>query len=87
MYKSVAALARLDSTSAFAPTPTFTRQSADVFIGRADWSNAAEIGWSMGGEGYTCNIEPKVDEDPRKTIHQGESFEEHMKNHAADGGF
>lgn len=48
---------------------------------KPDWQTAAELGWSMGGEDYTRNVQPKEDpDDPRKTIHQGESFEEYMKN-------
>lgn len=85
-YKFVAALALLASASAFAPAPAFTRQSTAAFNGKADWENASELGWSMGGEDYTRDVKPKVDEDPRKSIHQGESFEEYMKNRAAQGG-
>jgi hypothetical protein len=48
--------------------------------GKPDWEAAAELGWSMGGQDYTREVKPKVDEDPRKTIHQGESFEEYMKS-------
>lgn len=87
-YKLVAALALIASASAFAPSPAFTRQSTAVYNGKADWGNAAELGWSMGGEDYTRDVTPKEDkDDPRKSIHQGESFEEYMKNRAAGGGF
>eukprot|EP00546_Thalassionema_frauenfeldii_P021107 CAMPEP_0178894702 /NCGR_PEP_ID=MMETSP0786-20121207/166_1 /TAXON_ID=186022 /ORGANISM="Thalassionema frauenfeldii, Strain CCMP 1798" /LENGTH=71 /DNA_ID=CAMNT_0020564827 /DNA_START=143 /DNA_END=358 /DNA_ORIENTATION=- len=50
----------------------------------SDGSQAQEMGWSMGGEAHTRDPAPQVDEDDgRKTIHEGESFEEYMKARAA----
>mmetsp|Transcript_100234 Transcript_100234/g.139306 ORF Transcript_100234/g.139306 Transcript_100234/m.139306 type:complete len:88 (-) Transcript_100234:52-315(-) len=85
MYKLVAALALLATTSAFAPAPAF-RKSTAVFNGKAEWENAAELGWSMGGEDYTRDVQPQEHEDSRKSIHEGESFEEYMRNRQAQGG-
>ena len=41
------------------------------------------MGWSMGGEAHTRDPKPVVSDDPRKTIPEGESFEEYMKRRAA----
>merc|ERR1719343_543112 len=43
-------------------------------------AQALEMGWSMGGQAHTKDPTPVVDADPRKTIPQGESFEEYMKS-------
>jgi len=48
-------------------------------------AEALEMGWSMGGQAHTKDPTPQVNEDPRKTIPQGESFEEYMKNRQAMG--
>ena len=69
----------LASASAFAPAPAF-RPSTAVFNQKADWEKAAELGWSMGGEDYTRDVKPQVNEDPRKSIAKGESFEEYMRS-------
>jgi hypothetical protein len=71
--------ALISSVSAFAPAVQ-TKFSTQVFQEKPDWEKAAELGWSTGGEDYTRDVKPQVNEDPRKTIHQGESFEEYMKN-------
>ena len=54
--------------------------NTQLFQEKPDWEKAAELGWSTGGEDYTRDVKPQVNEDPRKTIHEGESFEEYMKN-------
>merc|ERR1719159_1794445 len=36
----------------------------------------------MGGEAHTRDPTPQDNEDPRKTIPEGESFEEYMKRRA-----
>jgi hypothetical protein len=76
--KFVFLAALVASASAFAPVakPAFSTKLANE---KADWSKAAELGWSMGGEDYTREVKPHVDEDPRKTIHEAPSFEEYMK--------
>ena len=56
------------------------KMSTQLFQEKPDWEKAAELGWSTGGEDYTRDVKPQVNEDPRKTIPQGESFEEYMKN-------
>merc|ERR1711920_230898 len=43
-------------------------------------AQALEMGWSMGGQAHTKDPTPVVDADPRKTIPQGESFEEYLKS-------
>ena len=48
-----------------------------------DDQQALEMGWSMGGQAHTKDPTPQENEDPRKTIPQGESFEEYMKSRAA----
>ena len=42
------------------------------------------MGWSMGGKAHTKDPTPVVSDDPRKTIPEGESFEEYMKRRAAE---
>eukprot|EP00538_Stauroneis_constricta_P003087 CAMPEP_0119545752 /NCGR_PEP_ID=MMETSP1352-20130426/415_1 /TAXON_ID=265584 /ORGANISM="Stauroneis constricta, Strain CCMP1120" /LENGTH=84 /DNA_ID=CAMNT_0007590347 /DNA_START=35 /DNA_END=289 /DNA_ORIENTATION=- len=68
------------SAAAFAPNAAFTRTSVAVKNGQADWESAADLGWSMGGEDYTRDVTPQDNEDPRKVIPQGESFEEYMRS-------
>jgi hypothetical protein len=77
--KIVILAALLASASAFAPAVS-VKKSTQLFNEKADWEKAAELGWSMGGEDYTREVKPQVNEDARKTIHQGESFEEYMKS-------
>jgi hypothetical protein len=71
--------ALISSVSAFAPAVQ-NKMNTQLFQEKPDWEKAAELGWSTGGEDYTRDVKPQVNEDPRKTIHQGESFEEYMKN-------
>ena len=86
--KSTIVLALVASASAFAPAakPAFVTA---VYGGvnpnpkPADGSVAQEMGWSMGGEAHTRDPTPVVSDDPRKTIPEGESFEEYMKRRAA----
>jgi hypothetical protein len=70
------------SIHAFQPVafhrPTTTTSA--LFNEKPDWQKAAELGWSMGGEDYTRDVKPMEHEDPRKSIKQGESFEEYMKS-------
>ena len=76
------------SASAFAPAPAFTRPSTSLMAEekKVDWEQAAEMGWSMGGEDYSRNPEVKEHEDPRKSITPAPSFEEYMKARAAEQG-
>ena len=87
-YKLAFFAALVASASAFAPTTTMTKfeSSTALFNEKADWEKAAELGWSMGGEDYTRNVTPQKNEDPRKNIEEGPSFEEYMKQRAAGGG-
>ena len=83
--KSVAVLALVASASAFAPAakPAFTTKlMVDPNPKPMSGSQAQEMGWSMGGEAHTRDPRPVKDEDPRKTIPEGESFEEYMKRRA-----
>ena len=82
--KIVVLAALMASASAFAPAVQ-PKQATALFNEKADWEKASELGWSMGGEDYTRKVEPKKDADPRKTIHEGPSFEEYMKQRAAGG--
>ena len=77
--KIVILAALLASASAFAPAVN-VKKSTMLFNEKADWDKAAELGWSMGGEDYTREVKPQANEDPRKAIPQGESFEEYMKS-------
>lgn len=65
------------SASAFAPAPAFTRCTVI-------YAEGPEIG--AGGMADTRNPDPKVDEDPRKSISAAPSFEEYMKQRAAEQG-
>lgn len=67
------------SASAFAPSPAFTRSSALMMSGEGP-----EIG--AGGMADTRNPDAYVDEDPRKSISAAPSFEEYMKQRAAEQG-
>ena len=71
--------------SAFAPAIIKPASSTALFNEKADWNTAADLGWSMGGEDYTRDVQPHEDADPRKTIHEGPSFEEYMKQRAQQG--
>lgn len=66
------------SASAFAPAPAFTRSSA-LMMGEEP-----EIG--AGGMADTRNPDAYVDDDPRKSISAAPSFEEYMKQRAAEQG-
>ena len=74
------------SAAAFSPAPAFraaTFLAAEPVDPNPAPSSAEEqlaMGWSAGGQAHTKDPTPTVDEDPRKTIPQGESFEEYMKN-------
>mmetsp|Transcript_11718 Transcript_11718/g.17203 ORF Transcript_11718/g.17203 Transcript_11718/m.17203 type:complete len:89 (-) Transcript_11718:94-360(-) len=85
MYvKAAAVLALASSAAAFAPAakPAFVTalNEVDPNPTPTDGSQAQEMGWSMGGKAHTKDPEPVVSDDPRKTIPQGESFEEYMKS-------
>mmetsp|Transcript_23350 Transcript_23350/g.65146 ORF Transcript_23350/g.65146 Transcript_23350/m.65146 type:complete len:85 (+) Transcript_23350:122-376(+) len=84
MYKLAVIAALVASASAFAPNAA-VRQSTAVFNGKQDWDAAAELGWSMGGEDYTRAVNPQDNDDPRKVIPQGESFEEYMRSRQQQG--
>jgi hypothetical protein len=86
LQKVFAVLALAASATAFAPQakPAFvTNLKVDPNPKPLDGSQAQEMGWSMGGEAHTRDPKPVVDTDPRKTIPEGESFEEYMKRRAA----
>eukprot|EP00557_Chaetoceros_sp_GSL56_P010139 CAMPEP_0176479962 /NCGR_PEP_ID=MMETSP0200_2-20121128/2025_1 /TAXON_ID=947934 /ORGANISM="Chaetoceros sp., Strain GSL56" /LENGTH=89 /DNA_ID=CAMNT_0017876053 /DNA_START=83 /DNA_END=352 /DNA_ORIENTATION=+ len=88
MFSKVLVLALAGSAAAFAPSPAFRASTAlnvDPNPKPMTDEQALEMGWSMGGQAHTKDPAPKVDEDPRKTIPQGESFEEYMKNRQAMG--
>lgn len=72
-YKLAVIAALVASASAFAPSTQITRSTA---IGQ-------HIG--AGGMADTRNPEPKDDEDPRKSISAAPSFEEYLKQRAAEG--
>mmetsp|Transcript_2221 Transcript_2221/g.1814 ORF Transcript_2221/g.1814 Transcript_2221/m.1814 type:complete len:90 (+) Transcript_2221:52-321(+) len=86
--KSLAVLALVASASAFSPAakPSFTTKLFEVDPNPkpTDGGQAQEMGWSMGGEAHTRNPTPVESDDPRKTIPEGESFEEYMKRRAAE---
>ncbi|GKY99117.1 hypothetical protein MPSEU_000867200 [Mayamaea pseudoterrestris] len=79
MNKLIILAAIVASASAFSPAakPAFTTSMAGKKVG---WEDAAELGWSMGGEDYTRDLPKEVQhEDPRKAIPDAPSFEEYMK--------
>ena len=82
--KFVVLAALFAGASAFAPVskPSFTTKLANE---KVDWEKAKELGWSMGGEDYTRDVKPQKNEDPRKSIAQGESFEEYMRSRQQQG--
>merc|ERR1719486_733317 len=94
MFKSIAVLALAASASAFSPLAKqsfSTKLNVDPNPTPQDGAQAQEMGWSMGGEAHTRDPTPTENEDPRKTIPEGESFEEYMKRRegaapAAGGG-
>lgn len=77
--KIVLLAALIASASAFAPAVN-VNMSTKLFQEKPDAEKAAELGYSMGGEDYTREVKPQANEDPRKAIPQGESFEEYMKS-------
>jgi hypothetical protein len=84
--KSLLLITALMSSAVAAFVPVSHKPMAFVVQAqKADWNQAAELGWSMGGEDYTREVKPQVNEDARKTIHEGPSFEEYMKQRAAGG--
>mmetsp|Transcript_22845 Transcript_22845/g.33462 ORF Transcript_22845/g.33462 Transcript_22845/m.33462 type:complete len:87 (-) Transcript_22845:135-395(-) len=83
MFSKVIIATLVASAAAFSPAPAFRATSAlnvDPNPSPSNDAEALEMGWSMGGQAHTKDPEPAVDSDPRKTIPQGESFEEYMKN-------
>jgi hypothetical protein len=81
--------ALIASAAAFAPAPAFRATTAifeevDPNPAPTTDAEALEMGWSMGGQAHTKDPTPQVNDDPRKTIPQGESFEEYMKSRAAN---
>lgn len=73
-YKLAVIAALVASASAFAPSTQITRSTA---IGQ-------HIG--AGGMADTRNPDAKDDEDPRKSISAAPSFEEYLKQRAAEDG-
>ena len=73
-YKLAVIAALVASASAFAPSAQVTRSTA---IGQ-------HIG--AGGMADTRNPDAKDDEDPRKSISAAPSFEEYLKQRAAEEG-
>jgi hypothetical protein len=76
--KMIIVAALVASASAFAPAPAFTRSSA------LKSGEGPEIG--AGGMADTRNPEEYKDDDPRKSISAAPSFEEYMKQRAAEQG-
>jgi hypothetical protein len=84
--KLIVLAALVASASAFAPASTKPAFSTKMAGKKVNWDDAAELGWSMGGEDYTRDLPPEVKhEDPRKAIPKDISFEEYMKQRAAEG--
>jgi hypothetical protein len=87
--KSIIVLALVASASAFAPAakPAFVTSLAEGPNPNpkpTSGEEAAAMGWSGGGEAHTRNPTPVESDDARKTIPEGESFEEYMKRRAAE---
>ncbi|KAL7550227.1 hypothetical protein ACHAWF_013463 [Thalassiosira exigua] len=72
MYKLVVVAALVASASAFAPASQFTRSTA----------LSQHVG--AGGMADTRDPEEHQDEDPRKSISAAPSFEEYLKQRAAE---
>ncbi|KAI2513692.1 hypothetical protein MHU86_832 [Fragilaria crotonensis] len=86
--KTFALLTLVASAAAFVPAPkpafiTAVCGGVDPNPKPTSGEIAQEMGWSMGGEAHTRDPKPVVSDDPRKTIPEGESFEEYMKRRAA----
>ena len=83
MKTAFAFSALVASAAAFSPALT-NRASSALFVdpnpSPMSDAQALEMGWSMGGQAHTKDPTPVVDSDPRKTIPQGESFEEYLKS-------
>ena len=76
--KSILLLALVAGASAFAPA--FTAKSNGVAL----FSEPPKLG--AGGMADTRDPEPHKDDDPRKSISEAPSFEEYLKQRAAEGG-
>mmetsp|Transcript_7376 Transcript_7376/g.10543 ORF Transcript_7376/g.10543 Transcript_7376/m.10543 type:complete len:80 (+) Transcript_7376:82-321(+) len=74
--KMIVLAALVAGASAFAPSPAFTTSTA-LF------SEEKKLG--SGGMADTRDPEAFEDEDPRKSISAAPSFEEYMKQRAAEG--
>jgi hypothetical protein len=76
--KLIVLAALVAGASAFSPAakPAFTTKLSGE---KVNWDQAAELGWSMGGEDYTREVKPHSDPDSRKSIHDAPSFEEYMR--------
>merc|ERR1711920_554225 len=86
-YTPPAPAAYAPPPAAYAPPPAAPAAPAAGTPGYVDPNpspmsdaQALEMGWSMGGQAHTKDPTPVVDADPRKTIPQGESFEEYLKS-------
>jgi hypothetical protein len=77
--KMIILAALVASASAFSPAPAFTRSSALK-------SGGEELEIGAGGMADTRNPDAYQDEDPRKSISAAPSFEEYMKQRAAEQG-
>lgn len=77
--KSLAFLALIAGAAAFAPQsvqkPTFL-----VVASAPGQEGYGELGYSYGDEEHTRDPDPVEDEDERKSIPKGESFEEYMRS-------
>ena len=84
--QKIVALAFIASAAAFSPAPAFratTALNVDPNPAPKSAEEQLEMGWSSGGQAHTKDPTPQQNDDPRKTIPQGESFEEYMKSRAA----
>jgi hypothetical protein len=82
--KLIVLAALFAGASAFSPAakPAFTTKLSGE---KVNWDQAAELGWSMGGEDYTREVKPHADPDARKSIHDAPSFEEYMRMRQQQG--